>query len=194
MFSGGIVRLHPTMDRYYLFSFLKHPLFRTQLLAMSPRGATITHVPSHRLWLPVLRPYPSSKRAAAITPAERGRCSRTSLLLDRRLSFPEIRKSRLSGIDHISRPARRLLSLQARECSLNRPRRPFDVGALPADVVTSFVRSDCYRLERQLPGGIRTRFGMPPFTAHRIIRVKALFPEHRRLCHQSEAGQVAHGT
>ena len=25
------------------------------------------------------------------------------------------------------------------------------------DVVTSFARSDCYRLERQLPGGIRTR-------------------------------------
>jgi len=25
------------------------------------------------------------------------------------------------------------------------------------DVVTSIVRSDCYRLERQLPGGIRTR-------------------------------------
>ena len=41
-----------------------------------------------------------------------------------------------------------------------------------ADVVTSIVRSDCYRLERQLPGGIRTRWGMAPFTAHRIIRVK----------------------
>ena len=26
-----------------------------------------------------------------------------------------------------------------------------------ADVVASIVRSDCYRLERQLPGGIRTR-------------------------------------
>ena len=25
------------------------------------------------------------------------------------------------------------------------------------DVVTSTIRSDCYRLERQLPGGIRTR-------------------------------------
>ena len=37
-----------------------------------------------------------------------------------------------------------------------------------ADVVTSIVRSDCYRLERQLPGGIRTRWGMAPFTAHQI--------------------------
>ena len=25
------------------------------------------------------------------------------------------------------------------------------------DVVTSIIRSDCYRLERQLPGGVRTR-------------------------------------
>ena len=29
-------------------------------------------------------------------------------------------------------------------------------------VVASIVRSDCYRLERQLPGGIRTRCGMAP--------------------------------
>ena len=31
-----------------------------------------------------------------------------------------------------------------------------------ANVVASIVRSDCYRLERQLPGGIRTRWGMAP--------------------------------
>ena len=30
------------------------------------------------------------------------------------------------------------------------------------DVVTSIIRSDCYRPERQLPGGIRTRWGMAP--------------------------------
>ena len=29
MFSGGIVRLHPTTNRYYFFAFLKHPLFKT---------------------------------------------------------------------------------------------------------------------------------------------------------------------
>ena len=34
-------------------------------------------------------------------------------------------------------------------------------------VVTSITRSDCYRLERQLPGGICTRCRMVPFTAHR---------------------------
>ena len=31
------------------------------------------------------------------------------------------------------------------------------------EVVTSFNRSDCYRLERLLPGGIRTRRGTAPF-------------------------------
>jgi len=57
MFSGGVVRLHPTVDRFYFFSFLKHPLFKTQLLAMSPRGATITHAKT--LWLGCLIPFPS---------------------------------------------------------------------------------------------------------------------------------------
>jgi hypothetical protein len=28
MFSGGVLRLRPTGDRFYLFSFLKHPLFK----------------------------------------------------------------------------------------------------------------------------------------------------------------------
>ena len=36
-----------------------------------------------------------------------------------------------------------------------------------ADIATTIVRSDCYRLERQSPGGIRTRRGMAPFTANR---------------------------
>jgi hypothetical protein len=56
MFSGGIVRLNPTIDRFYLFAFLKHPLFKTQLLSKLPRGATITHAKS--LWLDCLIPFP----------------------------------------------------------------------------------------------------------------------------------------
>ena len=64
MFSGGIVRLHPVMDRYYLFSFLKHPLFKTQLLAMSPRGATITHAKT--LWLNCLIPFPKQRNAECV--------------------------------------------------------------------------------------------------------------------------------
>lgn len=57
MFSGGIVRLNPICDRFYLFAFLKHPLFKTQLLAMLPRGATITHAKT--LWLNCLIPFPN---------------------------------------------------------------------------------------------------------------------------------------
>ena len=33
----------------------------------------------------------------------------------------------------------------------------FCIGVLQTNVVTSTIRSDCYRLERQLPGGVRTR-------------------------------------
>jgi len=64
MFSGGIVRLHPTADRYYFFAFLKHPLFRTQLQAMSPRGATITHAKT--MWLDCLIPFPNQADAQRV--------------------------------------------------------------------------------------------------------------------------------
>ena len=36
------------------------------------------------------------------------------------------------------------------------------------EVVTSFNRSDCYRLERQLPGGVRTHWVTAPFHGARI--------------------------
>jgi hypothetical protein len=64
MFSGGIVRLHPATDRYYFFAFLKHPLFKTQLLAMSPRGATILHAKT--LWLDCLIPFPDQPDAQRV--------------------------------------------------------------------------------------------------------------------------------
>lgn len=57
MFSSGIVRLHPVCDRYYFFAFLKHPLFKAQLLALSARGATITHAKT--VWLDCLIPFPN---------------------------------------------------------------------------------------------------------------------------------------
>ena len=47
-----------------------------------------------------------------------------------------------------------------------------------ADVVASIVRSDCYRLERQLPGGIRTRCGMAP--CHGAPESCAIDPKLRR--------------
>jgi type I restriction enzyme S subunit len=61
MFSGGVVRLHPTCDRYYFFSFLKHPLFKTQLLTMLARGATIVHAKT--LWLDCQIPFPNQSDA-----------------------------------------------------------------------------------------------------------------------------------
>lgn len=61
MFSGGIVRLHPTFDRFYFFSFLKHPLFKTQLLAKAARGATILHAKT--LWLDCVIPFPNQSDA-----------------------------------------------------------------------------------------------------------------------------------
>ena len=44
------------------------------------------------------------------------------------------------------------------------------------EVVTSFNRSDCYRLERQLPGGVRTRWVTAPFHGARIKRARPLAP------------------
>lgn len=64
MFSGGILRLNTIIDRFYFFSFLKHPLFKTQLLAKVPRGATIAHAKS--LWLECLLPFPNQRDASRI--------------------------------------------------------------------------------------------------------------------------------
>lgn len=61
MFSGGVVRLHPICDRFYFFSFLKHPLFKTQLLAMLARGATIVHAKT--MWLDCEIPFPNQSDA-----------------------------------------------------------------------------------------------------------------------------------
>jgi hypothetical protein len=64
MFSSGIVRLHPSCDRYYLFAFLKNPLFKTQLLSMLPRGATIQH--ARTVWLDCLIPFPDQPDDARV--------------------------------------------------------------------------------------------------------------------------------
>ncbi len=55
----------------------------------------------------------------------------------------------------VSGPARRSLALRP-AWSLNRPRRPFSRSGSDDDA--SIMRSDCYRLERPLLGGIRTRW------------------------------------
>ena len=61
MFSAGIVRLHPIINPYYLFSFLKHPLFKLQLLALIARDTTITH--ARDLWLNCYIPFPNQENS-----------------------------------------------------------------------------------------------------------------------------------
>ena len=65
MFSGGVLRLRPIVDRYYLFSFLKHPLFKQQLHAIVPRGATIKHAKS--LWMDCVVPFPTQSDADRVS-------------------------------------------------------------------------------------------------------------------------------
>jgi len=62
--SGGIVRLRPSINRHYLFAFLKHELFKTELLSMVPRGATIAH--ANDLWLDCRIPFPAQRDAADV--------------------------------------------------------------------------------------------------------------------------------
>lgn len=59
--SGGVVRLRPLTNRHYLFAFLKHPLFVTELRAKVPRGATIAH--ANDLWLDCRIPFPEQRDA-----------------------------------------------------------------------------------------------------------------------------------
>jgi len=63
MFSGGIVRFRPApgVHHWYLFAFLKNPIFKAQLQAMVPRAATITH--AKQLWLDCLIPFPKQEDA-----------------------------------------------------------------------------------------------------------------------------------
>lgn len=62
--SNGIVRLHPVGDRYYFFAFIKHPVFKAQLLSMLPRGATILHAKD--LWLNCSIPFPNQPNASRV--------------------------------------------------------------------------------------------------------------------------------
>ena len=101
----------------------------------------------------MLRPFPSSMRAAAITPAER---SVLASLASRPMpAFPRQVGGSASAL-LVSRPAQRSLRVAARMVT-GPPKAALLHRSASDDVVTSIIRSDCYRLERQLPGGIRTR-------------------------------------
>ena len=62
--SNGVVRLHPNGDRFYFFAWLKHSIFKEQLLSMLPRGATILHAKD--LWLDCVIPFPNQTDAERV--------------------------------------------------------------------------------------------------------------------------------
>lgn len=95
MFSGGIVRLHPSCDRYYFFAFLKHPLFKRQLLTMTSRGATITH--ARTLWLDCLIPFPNQEDADRVI---RYVSALMQAIVDKERAIRERHHSILSTIDY----------------------------------------------------------------------------------------------
>jgi hypothetical protein len=55
--SGGVVQLRSRINRFYLFAFFKHRLFKEELSALVPRGATIAH--ANELWLTCKIPFPN---------------------------------------------------------------------------------------------------------------------------------------
>ena len=124
--SAGITRLP------WYFRALRHPAGPTR-----PSRAVGWRVPRHRAGLPVLRPFPSSMRAAAITPAEPvGACVAR---FPTGASLPRFCGGSASAL-HVSRPARRSLVLRP-AWSLNRPWRP--------------VTSECFRRCRYLHHPLR---------------------------------------
>ena len=156
--SAGITRL----QRYY--GPLRHPVGPT-----SPSRAVGWRVPRHQTGLPVLRSFSCSMRAAANTPAKPvGACVAR---FPTGGSLPRFRGGSASALS-VSGPARRSLTLRP-AWSLSHPWRPV-VSECFRRVVTFVTRSDCYRLERQLPGGIRTRCRMAPFHGARENRSKLL--------------------
>jgi hypothetical protein len=94
MLSGGIVLLKPAINRHYLFAFLKHPLFKAELLSMVPRGATIAH--ANDLWLDCHIPFPSQPNAEAVI---RYVASLTEAILDKQRDIKKKNDAIFSEID-----------------------------------------------------------------------------------------------
>jgi type I restriction enzyme S subunit len=64
MLSGGLYKLPVDTNKYYLFAFLKHDFFRTQLNFLVSKGATILH--AKKLFLDCLIPLPNQKNSDQI--------------------------------------------------------------------------------------------------------------------------------
>lgn len=60
-FSSGIVKLNikEEYDNYYVYAFLKHSLFKEQLNALCPKGATIKH--AGEKWMQCKIPFPNQE-------------------------------------------------------------------------------------------------------------------------------------
>ena len=114
--------------------------------------------------LPLARMPPPIPRRNRSVPAS---------LASRPLSaFPVLTAGRLPHY-----PFRGLLSVHFAlrpACSLNRPQAILLHRSASVQFVTSLHRSDCFRLERQLPGGIRTRWDTAPFHGARKHSVYGL--------------------
>lgn len=65
-FSSGIVKLNIKAEysNYYIFAFLKHPLFKEQLTALCPKGATIQHAGDR--WMECEVPFPNQEDADTV--------------------------------------------------------------------------------------------------------------------------------
>ncbi|WP_336277059.1 hypothetical protein [Bartonella sp. CB178] len=60
MLSGALYRLPITKNKYYLFAFIKNPIFKEQLDFMVPKGATIRHAKT--LFLNCKIPIPNNNK------------------------------------------------------------------------------------------------------------------------------------
>ena len=64
MLSGGLLKLPVKENKSYLFAFLKHSLFQTQLAHIVPKGAIISH--AKELYLDCEVPLPDSGDEGAV--------------------------------------------------------------------------------------------------------------------------------
>ena len=139
--SPGITRL----QRYY--GPLRHP--RAPGLTLT--GCQLTHALDHALGLPVLRLSSSFMHAVATTPAEPSGCA--SLASPQDSGLPRILGGSASA-SSFSRPAQRSLALRP-ACSPSPLQDPLHRRLQPLRYL--HVCSGCFRLERKLPDGVRTR-------------------------------------
>ena len=131
--SAGITRLH----RY--FGPLRHPAGPTLALA----GLSVGACHAHRSGLPVLRPFPSSMRAAATTPAEPVGACVARFPTDG--SLPRFHGGSASAL-RVSGPARRSLVVAARMVA-KPPLAARCIGVLQTMSLPPIIRS------RLLPAG-----------------------------------------